>query len=188
MDALTDGLFAIVMTILVLDIHLPPHAHYGDAQELVRAIAALGPQILAYGISFFVLALFWRGLASMRSDGDHIPEKHTGWWIVHLFIMTCVPVTTGIVGAYGNFAPAVWLYAANMILGALTAWGLAMTSPGRHRLHATAIRLALLASSALLSVVLSFFDPANAMWAYLLNAAAPFSTAQWERRHPARPE
>jgi uncharacterized membrane protein len=181
-DALTDGLFAIVMTILVLEIHLPGHTHFGNAQELMRAIAALAPQFIAYAVSFFVLAMFWRGTVTVRSEDEHVALSHAGWWLMHLFVMTCIPVSTAILGTHSSLAPAVWLYAANLIGGAITAWGMALTASDRpDSMVGTHIRLALLVISALLSVAISLVDPGQAAWAYLLNVGAPLLSAWGER-------
>jgi uncharacterized membrane protein len=180
-DALTDGIYAIVMTILVLEIKLPAQAHYGTAAELVQALAKLGHEFLAYAISFFVLAAFWRADASTRG-ADEAARGHLGWWMLRLFFITCVPISTSIVGSYGNLAPAVWLYALNMIMVAATGWAQAEMAPDEpNLLRGTRIRLGILIGSALLSAAVSLVAPAMAMYAYLLNVAAPALTAWRER-------
>jgi TMEM175 potassium channel family protein len=184
-DALTDGIYAIVMTILVLEIKLPAQAHYTTATELVAALAKLGHEFLAYAISFFVLAAFWRGEALARGAPENASPGHTGWWILRLFFITCIPISTGVVGNYGNLAPAVWLYAANMILIAATGWAMAEAAPDEpHLQRGTRIRLGLLIGSALLSAALGLVAPALAMYAYLLNVAAPALAAWRDRASP----
>jgi uncharacterized membrane protein len=184
-DALTDGIYAIVMTILVLEIKLPPQAHYATAAELVQALARLGHEFLAYAISFFVLAAFWRADASTRGGPEEAARGHAGWWLLRLFFITCIPISTGVVGNYANLTPAVWLYALNMILVAATGWVMAeMAADEPHRLRGTRIRLGALIVAALLSAVLSLVAPGFAMYAYLLTAAAP-ALAAWSERVPA---
>lgn len=66
-EALTDGVFAVVTTLLVLDISIPQissnHAAAGDAAvieaELLKRLFDLWPKILCFGISFIVLAICW---------------------------------------------------------------------------------------------------------------------------------
>jgi uncharacterized membrane protein len=177
-DALTDGIYAIVMTILVLEIKLPAQVHYGTATELVQALAKLGHEFLAYAISFFVLAAFWRGEVTSRGP-DEASHRHAGWWMLRLFFITCIPISTSVVGSYGNLAPAVWLYAANMIMVAATGWAMAEMTPDEpHLRRATRIRLGLLIGSALLSAAVSLIAPGMAMYAYLLNVAAPALAAR----------
>ncbi|HEX4922051.1 MAG TPA: TMEM175 family protein, partial [Candidatus Bathyarchaeia archaeon] len=53
-DALTDGLFGVAMTILVLDLRLPD-SFRGDGAGLVGALRTLWPRFLPYLLSFYVL-------------------------------------------------------------------------------------------------------------------------------------
>jgi uncharacterized membrane protein len=57
LDALTDGVFAVAMTLLVIDIKLPESFHPASAQEFLHGIAELQTQFLVYVISFIVLGL-----------------------------------------------------------------------------------------------------------------------------------
>src|ERR687887_1889034 len=65
-EALTDGMFAVVMTLLVLDISVPQIAssHYDIGSvaaetELLKRLFDLWPKILSFGISFITLAIYW---------------------------------------------------------------------------------------------------------------------------------
>jgi len=60
-DALTDGIYAVAMTLLVIDLKLPEHTGLQDPTELAHALAGLTPKFLAWLISFCVLAMFWAG-------------------------------------------------------------------------------------------------------------------------------
>ena len=46
-------------------------------------------------------------------------EQFARWTLLHLFLITCLPFSTMLIGRYDDLAPAVWIYAANMALGAL---------------------------------------------------------------------
>jgi len=183
MEALTDGIFATAMTILVIDLAMPRDRTYANADELLNAILGLGDPLLAYLISFFVLALFWRGVVSMRGKDDPT-GPHVSAWLLYLFTMTGIPISTRVVSDHGDLAPAIWVYAGNIFLCALASWLMAVTAPGkeahRHLGHAS-IRLGLLMLSAILSILISFADAGQAMWPYLLNFAAPALTAWWDK-------
>ena len=64
-EALTDGIFAVVMTILILDISVPQifsHSSVGGViagAELLKRLFDLWPKILSFGISFTILAIYW---------------------------------------------------------------------------------------------------------------------------------
>ena len=60
-NALSDGLFAIAMTLIVLDVHVPPHVAIQSEADLARAVGALAPQMITYLMSFLTLGIFWVG-------------------------------------------------------------------------------------------------------------------------------
>ena len=66
-DALSDGIFGVAMTLLVLDLRLPENFNPADDQELLKALLALWPKFFPYALSFFVLGLRWRALARVRA-------------------------------------------------------------------------------------------------------------------------
>lgn len=55
----SDAVFAIAITILILEIHLPAGADSADDSQLLLMLTALGPKYLAYVISFWVIGLYW---------------------------------------------------------------------------------------------------------------------------------
>ncbi len=174
LDALTDAVFAFAMTLLVLDLKLPEDFHPADAGALLAALGQLWVQGLAYVISFIVLAQRWLAHASLRGVPEEIGQGTAQWWLAYLFFITLVPFTTMVLGRHVDYAPAVWLYAANMILSALVllrmhrlpdAWTVAESD--------RVADLGLLIVSALLSVGISLVSPNHAMFAYFLNAASP---------------
>jgi uncharacterized membrane protein len=65
-ELLTDGIFAVVMTLLVLDISVPQISSSHDAidsaaagTELLDGLFDLWPKLLSFGISFITLAIYW---------------------------------------------------------------------------------------------------------------------------------
>jgi uncharacterized membrane protein len=69
--ALSDGIFAVAMTLLVLDLHLPTAVQVHGDGELMKSLGALGPQWLAYGMNFLTLGIFWAG---QQTQLNHIGE------------------------------------------------------------------------------------------------------------------
>jgi len=170
-DALTDGIFAFAMTLLVLELRLPAETPIRDSAALIAQLKALGPQYLTYVISFFVLAAHWRGEIELRRV-EEVPRGALGWGVVYLFFITSVPFSSSVVGRYGDLLPAVWLYAANMIaVAALSLRLRALEILPEHRARARAgnIQTAVFIASALVSVTLSAVVPGHAMYAYFLN-------------------
>ncbi|MFG1357711.1 TMEM175 family protein [Xanthobacter pseudotagetidis] len=171
-DALTDGVFAFAMTLLVLDIRLPDDLKIDDAAALTAHLLSLGHETLTYLISFLVLGAFWRGTIETRRSEEQVGHNVVGVSLWLLFLVTVVPFSSGLVSRYGAFSPAILVYAANM--GALALLVVALryldVAPERRSLVAAfGDRLPLFLASALLSALLGLVAPHAAMYAYLLN-------------------
>jgi hypothetical protein len=59
--SLSDGLFAIAMTLIVLEIHIHEHTEIHSKADLWRALVTLSPRLLTYLMSFLTLGIFWAG-------------------------------------------------------------------------------------------------------------------------------
>jgi uncharacterized membrane protein len=184
LDALTDGVFAFAMTLLVLSLDLPPSFQPKDDADLIAALRNLDGQFLAYFISFFVLGLRWLGHVRVREEPEKASREYGLWTLIHLFFVTCLPFSTMVVGDYDDFTAAVWLYAANMAASALAAIRLSFLAEretGRHPEHSGRLELGLLILSAMLSAAISLYSPPVAMYAYFLNALVPI-IRRWKAR------
>jgi uncharacterized membrane protein len=183
LDALSDGVFGVAMTLLVIDIKLPESVHPHTAGELTEALARLDRQFFAYVQSFFVLGLRWLGLARWADPGETASMAYARWTLVHLFLVTCIPFSTMVVGRYGNLAPAVCLYAGNMLLAAVVVFRLGSHAKLRNAASERSWRSDLIAVIvvSVLVLALSFYIHANALWLYLLTAATPL--LRWHKRH-----
>jgi uncharacterized membrane protein len=109
-DAFSDGVFAIAITLLVLSLGVPDVAD----DQLAHALSKLGPQALSYFIGFAVMGLFWldhhRFFARLRVfDGTLLVLN-----LAYLSLIALMPFTTGVFGRYGDVSIAVALYAANV--------------------------------------------------------------------------
>lgn len=171
-DALSDGVFAFAMTLLVLDIRLPDDLPIGSAAELTDHLLGLWHQMLTYLISFFVLGAFWRGSVEQRPSAENVSGLVVHLTLALLLFVTLVPFSSGLVSRYGSFAPAVVVYAGNMVALAVLTIALRHldVAPERRNLWAAAgPKLPLLVASAFLSVGVSLIEPRYAMYAYLVN-------------------
>src|SRR5437763_1364017 len=176
LDALTDGVVAVAMTLLVIDLKLPENFHPGTTAELLHGLAELQTQFLVYIISFIVLGLRWMSLAKISRLHETVEDRYVEWSLLHLLLITLIPFSTMGAGRYGALAPAIWLYCANTILAALVALRratLAEPHIGKDDAFDRRIGRSVVIVVSLIVAALNLVQPRHAMWIYLLNAFAP---------------
>ena len=115
-EALTDGVFAIAMTILVLSLEVPSRNQATSQSELVQNVMGKGYQFMSYFISFFVIGSIW--ISTIRRT--HILRKtdYKHFWLnmLNLFFVTTIPFTTSLMGDYGEFEFAELLFHFNILV------------------------------------------------------------------------
>jgi uncharacterized membrane protein len=91
LDALTDGVFAFAMTLLVVKVDLPEDFHPTFTAELISALLGLGGTFIAYVVSFLVLATFWLGRARTKEEPEEASGGYAWSVLFHLFFVTLMP-------------------------------------------------------------------------------------------------
>ncbi len=123
LSALSDGIFAVAMTLLVLDIRLPSATVIHSEGALLNALAAMAPQWITYLMSFLTLGIFWAG---QQTQLNHLGEGSRDLTWIHLgflFAVTLVPLSTRLLGEFIHFRLALMVYWANLLLlGAMLYW------------------------------------------------------------------
>ena len=120
-EALSDGVYAVAMTLLVIDLKLPEGVHIHSEDDLVAALAGLIPRAIAWIISFMVLAIFWTGHHRVfaylrRSDG-----VLTALNLLQLAFVTLMPFSSALSGEHGSRVASQVVVSANMAMLATTA-------------------------------------------------------------------
>jgi uncharacterized membrane protein len=118
--ALSDGLFAIAMTLLIIDLHAPVAQAIHSEAELWQALARLAPQLLMYLTGFLTLGMFWVGQQTQlnlfaRTDRD-LTWIHIGF----LAAVALMPFSTAVVAAFITYRVAIFVYWLNLLLLGLT--------------------------------------------------------------------
>lgn len=127
--ALSDGVFAVAMTLLVLDLHAPAAAAVHSDSELLRALLDLAPRLLVYTMSFLTLGIFWIG---QQTQLNHCvaADRDLSWaHLAFLFAVTLMPFGTALMAAFPLLRAALIAYWANIfLLGAalFLTWRIAM--------------------------------------------------------------
>jgi uncharacterized membrane protein len=182
-DALTDGLFGVAMTILVLDVRLPDTVDASQS-SLVEALSGLWPKVLPYALSFYVLGSTWLANTKLRSTAESVGKRYVASWLLYLFIATCLPFSTSVAGHFPHVKAAVWLYSLNMGALAVLGYRLVVLLPDLSADENTRdrkISLWLLMATSGACIALSIIDPGKALWIYVLNFGEPL-VARWMTR------
>ncbi len=120
-ESLSDGIFAIVLTLLVLEIKLPlsaeqlPHTN----KNLIEGLKQIGPQIMSWVSSFLMVAVFWVNHHNILSMAKRI--NYAVIWIntFFLLVISFAPFPTGILGKYTGSPVAVTFFALVMFVAGL---------------------------------------------------------------------
>jgi uncharacterized membrane protein len=126
--ALSDGIFGVAMTLLLLDLHVPARELINSEADLRQALLAMTPQLLVYLMSFITLGIFWVG---QQTHLNHLErsDRHLTWiHLAFLFSVTLLPFSTRLLTEFIEYRAALLVYWGNIFLfGALlyAGWGYA---------------------------------------------------------------
>jgi uncharacterized membrane protein len=188
----SDGIFAITITLLVLEIKVPEIAENLVATELPKELLHLVPNILSYIISFIVLGIYWIAHHNMFMYIKH--HNHVMLWLNTLFMMcvASVPFPTALLGRYPNQQISVVAYAGILALTGIVLnliWWYATT----HRLVDETVEPAFIAFVHryiriaplvyLISIGVSFFSLAIAKFLFVVVAVFYIVPKSYHRQH-----
>lgn len=121
LDQLSDGIFAIVMTILVFDIRLPITLGLLSNQELWFEMKKLIPFFLAYILSFSLLFTYWRAHHFFISIyAKNIDPMLTNINALFFMLISLVPFSATLLGHYSQNEISVVIFGSHIILTGLT--------------------------------------------------------------------
>jgi len=134
---LSDGVFAIAITLLVLEIALPPvtgGSVDAEEREFPGLLWTVWPQILTYALTFVIVGVYW---ISHQRMFEHLVRADTvlAWFNV-LFLMSVafLPIPSKILGEYGALGAAERFYVLSLMLPGLWIVVMWWYSTRRHRL------------------------------------------------------
>ena len=114
--ALSDGLFAIAMTLIVLEIQVPSVPHGATDGALATAVLALAPRFVTYLLSFLTLGIFWNGQQTQLSYIDR-GNRDLAWLeLLFLAVIALFPFTTSLLAENIDLRLALGLYWLNIFL------------------------------------------------------------------------
>jgi uncharacterized membrane protein len=115
-EALSDGIFAIVMTLLILELHVPNLAPTAPNVEVTPALFALWPKFVSYLVAFVSLGIFWVGHHIMYHAIRRADRTLLWLNIVFFMFVSLLPFSTSVLNAFPRALIAPFLFGANLAL------------------------------------------------------------------------
>jgi uncharacterized membrane protein len=115
-ESLTDGVFAIVMTLLVLEIKIP-EVEFINNYELAEELISMTPLFISYFVSFAVLTTYWISHHYLIT----IYSKNMDRWLTHLNLLflafvSLIPFSSHFLGTYQYSKVAIIIFGVNVML------------------------------------------------------------------------
>ena len=121
--ALSDGIFGVAMTLLLLDLHVPAKELIRSDADLRGALLTLCPQLLVYLMSFITLGIFWVGQQTQLNNLAK-SDRHLTWiHLAFLFLVTILPFSTRLLAEFITYRTALLAYWFNILLLGLLIYG-----------------------------------------------------------------
>jgi uncharacterized membrane protein len=111
--ALTDGVFAIIITLLVLEIHVP---ELTQGHTLTEALAELRPSLVAFVISFVLAGMYWVGHRDLFALIRRTDRGLVWLNILYLLPLCLLPFGAGLLGRYDTEPVALRIYGLLLVL------------------------------------------------------------------------
>jgi len=177
--AFSDGVFAIAITLLVLNLTIDKGL---SGEQLTEALFDNWDNLVAYGISFAVIGRFWIVHHRFFSEVKAFDGRLLGLNLLYLACVVLIPFSSQVLGDYGGETPSVVVYSVN--LAAVVLVGLWMSVDARRRgltaiddetHRESRVRSGYIAGIFLLSIPLGFVAPRAAPYLWLLLFLDPSS-------------
>src|ERR1700729_3572615 len=114
--ALSDGIFAVAMTLLGLDLHVPARGLIHSQGELWHTLARATPQLISYLMSFMTLGIFWNGQAAQLNSFTESDRQLSWIHIAFLFLVSIMPFSTRLLAEFISYRTVLIAYWVNILL------------------------------------------------------------------------
>jgi uncharacterized membrane protein len=162
-EAFSDGVIAIIITIMVLELHAPHGVDWADFKPLV-------PIVLCYALSFVNVGIYWNNHHHMFQA-----VRHVGGWVLWanlhlLFWLSLMPFVTGLIGENEFAGATVFLYIADLLMCGFAYYLLVRALESQHgrdsafsKSHGSNRKEYISIAAYLAALILSFFMPLLSM-------------------------
>jgi uncharacterized membrane protein len=194
---LTDGVVAIALTLLVLQLKVPSIPHGVDPNSpraLAHAIGSIGNSLVSYVVSFYVIGQFWLAHHRVfRYISGH--SESLAWWnFGFLFTITLFPFSSALLGQYSGNSLAVIEFSVNLLLASISTTLVVGMAQHAHMLVPEAtpavlrtIRVRGLSAAVVIaaSIPVALFSPTGAKYVWILLVVSTRLARIWPAPAPA---
>jgi len=191
LDQLSDGIFAIVMTILVFEIKIPNDASIFSNLDLWLALKSLTPHFASYVLSFALLFTYWRAHHFFISIyAKNVDAKLSNINALFFLFITLVPFSASLLGKFNQNELAVAIFGIHIILLGLTLYAMRnyvlysehIKNPeiSSREIHGSTVRTLVPVFIALVAVPLSMVNTEISLALFTL--AVIFNLSPWSTR------
>ncbi|MCO1334320.1 DUF1211 domain-containing protein [Microbulbifer sp. OS29] len=184
-NALSDGVFAIAMTLLVFNIQIPDWADIKFGENFYSNFRQQVPHIFSWLLSFAILCRLWLTHNYLMSDHESKSIGFTGFNFMLLGAVAFIPFPAGLIGEYPEQAWSVILLSSSYAVAALAIAGMWCIAPNRSSMAAhrvLVVSIVMLVTSAL-ACVLTLFNPYWGLVVWMIYVVGIAPLAYFFERH-----
>ena len=183
-EALSDNIFAVAMTLLIVNIKVPQNQGIADASHVWALVIPLWHHLRAFSLSFLIIGLYW---VAHHRVFVLIERSDAGLLLINLALMgftVLTPLSTGFLGQFDESRVALTIYGVNIIcisLALQAAWWYAtfrrrLVHPQLelHIIRLNTLRNLLVPVVCVIAIAVSFVSPKMSLWIYLLTPLSLF--------------
>jgi uncharacterized membrane protein len=114
--AISDGIFGVAMTLLLLGLAVPDPNVYKTESALLHQLVSMLPDVLVYLMSFLTLGIFWVRQQTQLNNVERSDWHFTWINLAFLFLVTILPFTTRLLVSFMSMRAALLVYWGNIVL------------------------------------------------------------------------
>src|SRR5882724_46225 len=196
MEALTDGIFAIAMTLLVLELKVPDLPKHASATELLLKIGEEGPSLFSFMLSFIYCGLLWVMHHLAMHFVRHLQIGLVWLNLVFLMSISTMPFSCGLLGHFLRNRAAQEIYFANMFVAAALLAAQWLVAKKKKLLNEDDPRASTLMGQQIMffpialgaAMAASYFNPLAGSYAFIfVLLALRIWQRRWHRKNVANP-
>ena len=164
LNALSDGVFAIAMTLLVLDLKLPPLDPSADRDVVTAVVVEQFPRFISWILSFAILCRLWIIHHGLLRTGNTRSSSFMTWNFVFLGVIAFIPFPASFMSEHHDQALSVFIFSATYLVAGLALAAMAVayrtqleTAGASTEARSVSRAVAIIVATALVSCLLALF-------------------------------